>query len=59
MSPALNGSSEIQHFECVDAIEIHDGVMFIFYLGLPHIYVCNRVSDRWVGLGFPFPLSEF
>ena len=37
MSPALNGSSEIQHFEHADAIEIRDGIMFVFYLGLPHI----------------------
>ena len=24
-------------FECSDMIEIHDGIMFVFYLGLPHV----------------------
>ena len=34
MSPALNGSS----FECSDAIEIRDGIIFDFYTGLPHVF---------------------
>ena len=37
MSPALNGSSEIQRFEHAYAIEIRDGIMFVFYPGLPHV----------------------
>ena len=37
LSPTLNGSLEIQRFECSDAIEIRDGIMFDFYAGLPHI----------------------
>ena len=37
MSPALNGSSEIQHFEHVDVIKIRDGIMFLFYPGLPRV----------------------
>ena len=37
MSPALNGSSVIQHFEGSDAIEIRNGITFDFYTGLPHI----------------------
>ena len=44
MSPALNGSSEIQHFECTGAIEICDGIMSDFYPGLPHIHV----KQLWV-----------
>ena len=36
MSPALNGSSEIQRSERAGAIEIRDGIMFVFYSGLPH-----------------------
>ena len=36
LSPTLNGSSEIQHFECSDAIEMHNGRTFDFYTGLPH-----------------------
>ena len=39
MSPALNGSSAIQRFEGNDAIEIHDGITFDFYTGLPHMYL--------------------
>ena len=37
MSPALNGSSVIRCFEGNDAIEIHDGITFDFYTGLPHM----------------------
>ena len=35
MSPTHNGS--LQYFECSNAIEIRNGIMFNFYLGLPHI----------------------
>ena len=38
MSPALNGSSALQRFERSNAIEIRNGIMFDFYLGLPHMY---------------------
>ena len=38
MSPALTGSSEIQRFEHTDAIKIRDGIMIVFYPGLPHVY---------------------
>ena len=34
MSPALNRSSEIQHFERSDTIEICSGERFNFYTGL-------------------------
>ena len=37
MSPALNGSSEIQRFECADATKIRNAIMFVFYPGLPHV----------------------
>ena len=37
MSPALNGSSVLQHFERSNAIKICNGIMFDFYPGLPHI----------------------
>ena len=30
MSPTLNGSSEIQHFEPSDVIEIRDGIICLF-----------------------------
>ena len=39
MSPVLNGSSAIRHFECGDAIEIRDGITLDFYTGLPHIFM--------------------
>ena len=37
MNLALNGNSEIQRFECVDTIEIRDGIKFVFYPGLPQM----------------------
>ena len=37
LSPALNESSEISHFQCSDAIEICNRIMFVFYPGLPHV----------------------
>ena len=39
MNPTLNGSSAIWHFEGSDAIEIHKGITFDFYMymGLPHM----------------------
>ena len=36
MSPALNGSSGLERFECSNAIEIRNRIMFDFYPGLPH-----------------------
>ena len=36
--PALNGSSSPQRFEHGNAIEIRNGKMFDFYLGLPYLY---------------------
>ena len=44
MSPALNGSSVLQHFERSNAIEIHNGIMFDFHPGLPHRYVYYTFS---------------
>ena len=37
MSPALNGSSALERFERSNAIKIHNGIMFDFYPGLPHV----------------------
>ena len=46
MSPALNGSSAIRRFKGSDAIEIHDGITFDFYTGLPQmIYVMYLALD--------------
>ena len=36
MSPALNGSSTLEHFERSTTIEICNRIMFNFYPGLPH-----------------------
>ena len=38
MSPALNGSSALECFVSSNAIEIHNGIMFDFYAGLPHTH---------------------
>ena len=45
MSPTLNGSSALQHFERSNAIEIGNGVMFDFDPGLPQICWDNVVRD--------------
>ena len=37
MSPALNGSSALLLFERGNVVEIHNGIMFDFYPGLPHL----------------------
>ena len=37
LSPTLNGSSELQCYKRRDTIGIGAGIMFIFYLGLPHM----------------------
>ena len=39
MSSALNGSSTLERFECSNASEIRNGVMFDFYPGLPQVLV--------------------
>ena len=36
MNPALNGSSVLQRLECSNVIEMHNRIMFNFYLGLPY-----------------------
>ena len=38
MSPALNGSSVLQYIEPANAVDIHNGIKFDFYPGLPHLY---------------------
>ena len=35
MSPALNGSTALQCFECGNAVEMRNTIMLDFYLGLP------------------------
>ena len=42
--PALNGSSMLERFKRSNASEIHNGIMFDFYLGLPHIEYINYVT---------------
>ena len=39
MSPALSGSLALECVKLGDVLEIRDGMIFKFYLGLPHIYV--------------------
>ena len=40
MNPTLNESSAIWCYECSDAIEICDGIIFDFYTGLYYICTC-------------------
>ena len=37
MNPTFNGSSAVQHFDCSNAIEICDRVIFDSYMRLSHI----------------------
>ena len=39
MSPTLNESSVLKHFEHSSTIEIRNRIMFDFYSGLPLIYI--------------------
>ena len=39
MIPALNGSSTLQRFERGNTVEIHNGIIFDFHTGLPHIVI--------------------
>ena len=57
MSPTLNGSSEIQRFECADAIEIRDRIMFVFYPGLPHISISDFCGLNYL-IQFSMPEGE-
>ena len=45
LSPALNGSLGILHIERSDALEIHDGITFVFYPGPPHMTLCVLKQD--------------
>ena len=36
MNRTLNGNSVLEHYKCGNPIEIRNGIMFDFYLGLPH-----------------------
>ena len=38
MSSTLNESSVLQHFERGNTVKIHNGIIFDFYPGLPHMY---------------------
>ena len=46
MSPTLNRSSAIRHFEGSDEIKIRDGITFDFYMGLPHMY-SHIITFSW------------
>ena len=39
MSPARNGNTALQRFKRGNAFAIHNGIMFDFYLGLPHMRI--------------------
>ena len=45
MSPTLNESFVLQHFERSNAIEMSNRIMFNFYPGLPHVSRTNWRSD--------------
>ena len=42
MSPALNGNTALQRFEHGNGVEICNGIIFDFYLGLLHIFTDDK-----------------
>ena len=49
MNPTPNSRYTLQHFECGNAMEICNGIMFDFHLGLPHVFKTSvsHVSQGW------------
>ena len=47
MSPILNGSFALERFERGNAIEIHNGMMFDFYPGLPQMWKQLTPFEVW------------
>ena len=37
LSPAFNENSALLRFKRSNAVEIHNGIMFDLYIGLPHV----------------------
>ena len=50
MSPTLNRKSAKQRFEGSDSIEIHNGITFNFYTGLPHMQLNPIFHDSTTGV---------
>ena len=50
MSPALNGSSAVWHFEGSDTIEICNGITSDFYTELPHMqeFFVSSIASRFL-----------
>ena len=48
MSLTHNGSTALQHFKRSNAIKIRNGIMFDFYLGLPHVHVGDQTLLEWI-----------
>ena len=48
MSPALNRSSVVWRFKHSNVTEIHDGMIFNFYMGLSHIGNIGRLWYRYI-----------
>ena len=59
MSPVLNRSSVIQHFECSDVIEISDGIIFDFYTELSHRMVLSTGGHVFVHMVTTVDLEIF
>ena len=59
MSLALSGSSALYRVKHGDALEIHNGIIFDFYPGLPHMCSCTAYTSSYylratlISLGAP------
>ena len=49
MSPACNGGFALYSFKHGNAIDICNGIMFDFYLGLPNIVYFSRIVRHFPG----------
>ena len=60
MSPTLNGSSVLQRFEHGNIVEICNGIMFDFYLGLPHMHMeCGPPTNGYVVKWLPAHMQQW
>ena len=61
MSPTLSGSSALQCVKLSDVLEIRNGIIFNFYLGLPHIALePGRLYRKKIGMFFwTSPILDF
>ena len=61
MSPAPSGSLARQHVKLGDALEIHDGIIFKFNSGLPHVLYMwhSRIEIEYYSVAYFERITKF